>query len=113
MPEIVLLTEDDVAALTADYDAYVQVVNAARKVPAWMREKAGSISLWRAACDADDPRAMVLLGEVYSEGFGQKPDHEEAFRLFQKAALTRLPQALYLVGECLTDGAGCPRDRKK
>src|SRR4051812_41919465 len=99
--------------IAADFKAYRREVCRGGDVAGWLTEKKRHIKAWGAAAAVDDAKAQMLYGECLSLGVGVKADPDEAFVLFQRAADMGLPDALYILGECYIDGAGCPKDRKK
>ena len=62
----------------ADYDAGQRAWDAGQPVEA--------LSLWRAAADTGDQRAMLALGRLYAQGLGTPQDYIEAHKWFNLAA---------------------------
>ena len=62
-----------------------------------------------ASNDKDGP-AMTLLGELYSQGLGVKPDKREAARWFTLGAATGAVQSMLELGIMRMKGDGIPKD---
>lgn len=62
------------------------------------------LNLRPAAEVENDPRAMVLLGNMYVDGFGVIRDPAEAFLLYRRAARLGLPEAMVLLGGMYQQG---------
>lgn len=63
----------------------------------------------RPVADQGDPRAQVLLGNMYREGLGVPKDASSAALWFRRAADQRLPQAQLQLGHLHRKGAGVPQ----
>jgi uncharacterized protein len=64
----------------------------------------------RVAKDADDAAAMTLLGEIYRDGLGLKPDPKEALRWFSLAAGRGDRQAAFALARAYLEGTGVEKD---
>lgn len=64
----------------------------------------------RPLAEKGDDRAMILLGNMYKEGYGVIRNDEEAFELYQRAALGHdNTEAMVAMASMYTSGLGVPR----
>ncbi|MDE2337570.1 MAG: sel1 repeat family protein [Alphaproteobacteria bacterium] len=83
-------------------------------------QKAYNAQQWQTAvtelrplADAGDVRAMILLANMYENGYGLVVSHTEAMRLYKRAAISgNNPQAMDAVGAMYVDGRGVTPDLK-
>ncbi|MBM3608226.1 MAG: sel1 repeat family protein [Alphaproteobacteria bacterium] len=64
----------------------------------------------RLQTNPNDAAAMTLLGEIYRDGLGVKPDAAAAARWFQQAATRGDRQAAFALARIYLEGAGTPKD---
>ncbi len=70
-----------------------------------------AVILLRPLADAGDARAMVLLGNMYENGYGLVLSHAEAMRLYKRAAIGKNnTAAMNAVAAMYVDGQGVPAD---
>ncbi len=60
----------------------------------------------RPAAENGDARALVLLANMYSEGYGVVQDRKEAFTLYYRAAVLNNPDAILAVATFYQQGIG-------
>lgn len=66
----------------------------------------------RPLAETGDARAMILLGNMYLDGFGVGKDTREAFKLYYKAAARHNPDAMVMVAALYQQGIGVPQNPK-
>lgn len=66
----------------------------------------------RIQANQNDPAALTLLGELYSQGLGVKRDPKEAASWYRLAAERGSPHAMAALGMMSLEGRGVPRDPK-
>lgn len=59
------------------------------------------VDLLEHAADADNPKALALLGDAYSRGIGVEYDHDKSIDYFFKAAQAGDPSAQFIIAELL------------
>ncbi len=64
----------------------------------------------RPLAEAGDARAMVLLGNMYAQGYGVTKNEKEAFGLYRRAALAGNSEAMVVTGAMLQQGLGVSTD---
>lgn len=64
----------------------------------------------RPLAESGDARAMVLLANMYSQGYGVTKSQEEAYKLYHRAALAGNGEAMVATGAMLQQGAGVSAD---
>lgn len=69
-----------------------------------------AIFFLRPLAEQGDDRAMIVLGNMYSQGLGVGQDDQEAFLLYKKAALKNNPDAMAAVGAMYQKGRGIGRN---
>jgi len=65
-----------------------------------------TIARMRPLAEDGDPRAMVLLGNMYSEGHGVKQDYREAYTLYRRAAFHDNSDAMVALATMYQVGLG-------
>jgi len=66
-----------------------------------------AITELRPLAEAGDDRAMILLANMYSDGYGVVPSHEEALKLYKRAAIEKNnPQAMDALGAAYVSALG-------
>ena len=60
--------------------------------------------------DANDPRAMTLLGELYAGGFGIEANEQKAVEWYRLAADRGDPNAMFALAMFQIGGRGGPKD---
>lgn len=66
----------------------------------------------RPLAEMGDTRAMILLGNMYLDGFGVPKNPKEAFKLYYKAALRHNPDAMVMVAALYQQGIGTLQNPK-
>lgn len=66
----------------------------------------------RIEANPKDAAAMTLLGELYNQGLGIKPDPRRAHEWYRLAALENDANAMASLGLMAMDGRGQPKDQK-
>ncbi|WIU42030.1 tetratricopeptide repeat protein [Methylorubrum extorquens] len=66
----------------------------------------------RIEANPKDAAAMTLLGELYNQGLGVKPDPKRAHEWYRLAAVQNDPNAMASLGLMAMDGRGQPKDEK-
>lgn len=66
----------------------------------------------RPLAESGDARAMIVLGNMYSQGLGVAQDDKEAFSLYLKAARLNHPDAMAAVGAMYQQGRGTAKNLK-
>jgi uncharacterized protein len=70
---------------------------------------AKAITELRPLAEAGDDRAMILIGNMYSQGFGVIRSYKEALDLYRRAAVEKNnPEAMLAMGALYTSGLGVP-----
>ncbi|MBI3440667.1 MAG: sel1 repeat family protein [Proteobacteria bacterium] len=65
----------------------------------------------RPLAETGDDRAMILLGNMYNEGYGVEPNPAKAFSLYWHAATDKNnPEAMDAVAAMYTSGEGIPQN---
>lgn len=64
----------------------------------------------RPLAESGDARAMVLLGNMYAQGYGVSKNETEAFSLYRRAALAGNSEAMVVTGAMLQQGLGVTTD---
>lgn len=64
----------------------------------------------RPAAEAGDARALVILGNMYSRGYGVKLNMNEAYSLYRRAAVLGNVEAMVVTGALLQQGGGIKVD---
>ena len=64
----------------------------------------------RPLAESGDARAMVLLGNMYAQGYGVTKDDSEAYKLYRRAALAGNNEAMVVTAAMLQQGLGVPTD---
>lgn len=62
----------------------------------------------RPLAESGDARAMVLLGNMYAQGYGVTRNEIEAYNLYRRAALAGNSEAMVVTGAMLQQGLGTP-----
>lgn len=66
----------------------------------------------RPLAETGDPRAMLVLGNMYAEGLGVEKDEKEAFSLYRAAAQLNDPEGMIAVATFYQKGFGVPVNTK-
>lgn len=99
---VFLLVVSFSGAARADFDAGRAAYN--------KKEWREAILHLRPLAERGDDRAMILLGNMYKEGYGVIRDDKEAFELYQRAALGHNnTEAMVAMASMYTSGLGVPR----
>jgi TPR repeat protein len=69
-----------------------------------------TIATLRPLAEEGDPRAMVLLGNLYTEGHGVNQDYREAYTLYRRAAFHDNPDAMVALGAMYQNGLGTAKN---
>ena len=64
----------------------------------------------RPLAESGDARAMVLLGNMYAQGYGVTKNETEAYQLYRRAALAGNSEAMVVTAAMLQQGLGVPTD---
>ena len=64
----------------------------------------------RPAAEAGDARALVILGNMYSRGYGVKLNMNEAYSLYRRAAVLGNVESMVVTGALLQQGGGIKVD---
>lgn len=64
----------------------------------------------RPLAEAGDDRAMMLLGTMYSQGYGVIQSPSEALILYKRAAIKNNTEAMLNIGSIYTVGVGVPKN---
>lgn len=64
----------------------------------------------RPLAESGDARAMVLLGNMYAQGYGVSKNENEAYKLYHRAALAGNSEAMVVTAAMLQQGLGVPVD---
>lgn len=62
----------------------------------------------RPAAEEGDERAMIVLGNMYSNGYGVMQNYTEAMSLYKRAAEKNNTEAMTVIGAMYTSGLGVP-----
>lgn len=62
----------------------------------------------RPAAEGGDDRAMIVLGNMYSNGYGVAQNYTEALSLYKRAAEKNNTEAMTIIGAFYTSGLGVP-----
>jgi len=65
------------------------------------------------AAEAGDARAQLLVGDLYSNGFGVSRNDDLAFTWFYRSAVQNDPMAQYALGSAYLSGQGAPQDDRQ
>jgi TPR repeat protein len=86
----------------ADFDAGKKAYDRAD----WAR----AIMALRPLAEQGDARALVLMGNMYAQGYGVRRDEAEAYGLYHRAALLGNAEAMVVTGAMLQQGLGTAAD---
>lgn len=64
----------------------------------------------RPLAEQGDARAMVLLGNMYAQGYGVRKSDKDAYKLYHRAALAGNSEAMVVTGAMLQQGMGVDMD---
>ncbi len=64
----------------------------------------------RPLAEGGDARAMVLLGNMYAQGYGVTKDEAQAYQLYRRAALAGNSEAMVVTAAMLQQGIGVKED---
>lgn len=70
------------------------------------RDWARAIMLLRPMAEQGDDRALLLLGNMYAQGYGVTRNAGEAYMLYRRAALAGNAEAMVVTGAMLQQGLG-------
>lgn len=83
-------------------------------------KKAYDAKNWRAAilslrplAEGGNDRALILLGNMYANGYGVASDDEEAFALYQRAAILGNTEAMMVTALFAQEGRGIATDVRR
>ena len=88
----------------ADFAAGLKAYNA--------RDWRGAIINLRPLADQGDARALLIIGNMYRNGYGVLQNRAEAMKLYKRAAGMNNTQAMNAVGAMYVDGQGAQPDIK-
>lgn len=106
MTRLSALTLVFVLALSAPALAGFEEGRAAYNKQQWKE----AITHLRPAAEKDDPRAQILLGNMYADGYGVEKSEEEAFTLYYRAAVLGNTDGMVAVATLYQTGTGVARN---
>ena len=72
---------------------------------------ASAVAQLRILAEQGDPKAQLMLAEIYFDGLGVPQDHHEAVKWTRKAAEQGFDSAQHSLGRMYSEGIALPRDR--